>query len=82
MFFPAESLGTALEFSGVAIVLAGWHADIGAIFFLIVFTIAATAIFHRFRMHTDPFRKKVSKLTVLSNPAIVGGPLLLLQNVR
>jgi len=73
--------GTLLEFSGCVMVLTGWHGDIGAMF-LIVFTVTATAIFHRFWIHTDPMRRKISKLTILSNIAIVGGLLLLLQNLR
>ncbi len=81
--FPAVSLwfGTAIEFAGCALVLTGWHADIGVIL-LIVFIVVATWIFHRFWIYSDPLRRRISRLTLLSNTAIVGGLLLLLQNVR
>jgi uncharacterized membrane protein YphA (DoxX/SURF4 family) len=44
--------GIALQFTGCALVLAGWHADIGVLF-LIVFTVVANALFHRFWTATD-----------------------------
>ena len=73
--------GMALQFSGCALVLAGWHADIGVLF-LIVFTVVANALFHRFWAMTDPARRNTLRLMLLNGIAIVGGLLLLLQNVR
>ena len=73
-------IGIALQFIGCALVLSGWRADIGALC-LIVFTGAATAIFHRFWQKTDPVQRNVSRLTLLSNTALVGGLLLLYGNV-
>ena len=73
--------GIALQFLGCALVLSGWRADIGALC-LIVFTVAATAIFHRFWQKPDPLQRNISRITLLSNTALVGGLLLLYENVR
>lgn len=73
--------GMTLQFTGCALVLAGWHADIG-VWFLIVFTIVANALFHRFWTATDPARRNTLRLMLLNGIAILGGLLLLLQNVR
>ena len=73
--------GIALQFIGCALVLAGWHADVG-VACLIVFTIAANAIFHRFWTATDPVRRNTQRLMLLNGTAILGGLLLLLQNAR
>ena len=61
--------------------LAGWHAEIGALC-LILFTVAATAIFHRFWSMRDPAKRNLSRIILLGNTAILGGLLLLLENVR
>ena len=73
--------GIFLQFSGCALILTGWHADIG-VWFLIVFTIAATAIFHRFWQVADPVRRNIGRIMLLNNTAILGGLFLLLQNVQ
>ena len=73
--------GIALQFTGCALVLVGWHADIGVVC-LIVFTLAATAIYHRFWSKQDSMQRTISRITLVGNTAIVGGLLLLLQNVR
>ena len=77
---PAPALafwcGIALQFSGTALVLANVRADIGALC-LIVFTVLATGIFHRFWQRTDPLEKRIARLFFMSNAAIVGGLLLL-----
>jgi putative oxidoreductase len=78
---PAFWIGIALQFTGCALILIGWHADIGVIF-LIVFTVAATAIYHRFWSKQDPMQRTISRITLIGNTAIIGGLLLLLQNVR
>ena len=73
--------GIALQFTGCALVELGWHPGIG-VGCLIVFTIAASAIFHRFWQKSDPVQRNVSRLTLLGNTAILGGLLLLLDKVR
>ena len=80
---PALSFwfGIFLQFSGCALILGGWHAEVG-VWFLIVFTIAATAIFHRFWQVTDPMRRNIGRIMLLNNTAILGGLFLLLQNVQ
>ena len=81
--FPAAAFwtGIVLQFTGCALLLTGWHADLGAIF-LIVFTIAATAIFHRFWQMTDPQRRNASRVMFLNNTGLLGGLVLLLGNAR
>jgi len=73
--------GIALQFTGCALILLDWRADIG-VGCLIVFTVVATAIFHRFWTMQDPAKRNASRITLLGNTAIVGGLLLLLGNVR
>ena len=74
-------LGIALQFTGCALIELGWHPGIG-VGCLIVFTVAASAIFHRFWQKSDPVQRNVSRLTLLGNTAILGGLLLLLDKVR
>ena len=73
--------GMALKFTGCALLLTGWHAEIGA-WCLIVFTVVANALFHRFWTVQDPARRNTLRLMLLNGVAITGGLLLLLQNVR
>src|SRR2546427_13294193 len=81
--FPASVfwIGIALQFSGCGLLLAGWHAEIG-VWCLILFTVAATAIFHRFWSMPDPAKRNLSRIILLGNTAILGGLLLPLENVR
>ena len=74
-------IGMALQFTGVALLAAGWHAEIGA-WCLIVFTVIANALFHRFWTVQDPARRNTLRLMLFNGVAITGGLLLLLQNVR
>jgi putative oxidoreductase len=74
-------IGIALQFTGCALLLADWHPEIG-VGCLIVFTVAATAIFHRFWSMHDPAKRNLSRIILLGNTAILGGLLLLLENVR
>jgi putative oxidoreductase len=74
-------LGIALQLTGCTLVALGWYAEIGALC-LIVFTVAATAIFHRFWIMRDPMRRNLSRLMLLNNTGVLGGLLLLLANVR
>lgn len=73
--------GLALQFAGSALVLADWHAEIGA-WFLIVFTVAANALFHRYWTVQDPGRRNVTRLLLLNGIAILGGLFLLLESVK
>ena len=79
--FPATAfwLGIAMQFAGCALIVAEWHAATGVVL-LMVFTIAATAIFHRFWQKPEPMRN-LSRITLLGNLAILGGLMLLLQNI-
>jgi uncharacterized membrane protein YphA (DoxX/SURF4 family) len=74
-------IGIALQFTGCALIESGRHPAIG-VGCLIVFTVAATAIFHRFWQKRDPLQRNFSRLTLLGNTAILGGLLLLLEKVR
>jgi len=73
--------GIALQFAGCALLAANWHADYG-VYCLIVFTVVATVIFHRFWQRPDPVQRNAARLNLLANIAILGGLLLLLENVR
>lgn len=55
--------------------------DIGAAC-LIVFTLTATAIYHRCWTRADPAQRTASRIARVGNTSVVGGLLLLLQNVR
>jgi putative oxidoreductase len=73
--------GIALQFASCALVLTGWHGDVG-VSGLIVFTVLASAIYHRFWQMDDPMKRNFSRLALLNNVAIVGGLLLLLALTR
>ena len=79
--FPAGVFwfGMTLQFTGCALVLSGWHARAGVIC-LIVFTVVANALFHRFWTATDPVRRNTLRLMLLNGIAITGGLLLLLAH--
>lgn len=81
--FPAPAFwaGIALQFAGCALLLADWHAELG-VACLMVFTVAATAIFHRFWSMQDPLKRNVSRVILLNNIGVLGGLTLLLENVR
>jgi putative oxidoreductase len=71
--------GIALQFAGCALLLLDWHPEIG-VYCLILFTVAATAIFHRF-WSMDPAKGNISRIILLGNIAILGGLLLVLGNL-
>ena len=81
--FPTAAFwgGITLQFIGCALLLADWHAEIGA-WCLIVFTVAANAIFHRYWNVQDPARRNVTRLLLLNGIAILGGLLLMLERVK
>src|SRR5262245_54431994 len=77
---PVFWIGIALQFSGCALLLADWQPEIG-VYCLIAFTVAATAIFHRFWQMQDPSKRNTSRIILLGNTGILGGLLLLLANL-
>ena len=81
--YPAFTFwfGIALEFVGCALVLANWHAALGVIL-LIVFTVVASLLLLRFWEMDDPMKRTGMQNGFLANLAVLGGLLLLLQNVR
>lgn len=72
--------GMALQFTGCALLISDWRADIGALC-LIVFTVVANALFHRFWTVDDPVRRNTLRLMLLNGIAITGGLLLLLRDM-
>jgi putative oxidoreductase len=81
--FPAIAFwaGLAIQFTGCALLLTERFAAAGALC-LLFFTLAATAIFHRFWQFADPQRRNSSRINLLNNTGVAAGLLLLLQNVR
>ncbi len=81
--FPAVSywIGIALKLTGCALLLSGWHADIG-VYCLLVFTVLANAIYNRVWTIQDSVRRNFSGMLLSANVAVIGGLLLLLVNVR
>ena len=73
-------IGIALQFTGCSLLLVDWYPEIG-VYCLIAFTVAATAIFHRFWQMQDPAKRNTSRIILLGNTAILGGLLLLLGNL-
>ncbi len=70
-----------MEFIGFALVLFNWHADVGVIL-LLVFTVVASLLLLRFwEVDIPPMRIGLQN-GMLANIGMVGGLLLLLQNVR
>ncbi|MBT5569960.1 MAG: DoxX family protein [Alphaproteobacteria bacterium] len=77
---PMVSLwaGFVLQAVGGVMVTLDWHTNIGAII-LIVFTLLASAIFHRFWTMDDPLRRHMHLSILFSNVAVVGALLLLMR---
>jgi uncharacterized membrane protein YphA (DoxX/SURF4 family) len=73
---PLLFLGFALQFVGGLMVLLDYRTPIGAAI-LIVFTVAASSIFHRFWRIQDPMRRHYHLSFLFGNCAVVGGLLLL-----
>jgi putative oxidoreductase len=73
--------GVALEFVGCALLLLNWYPAIGVLC-LIAFTVLATALMLRFWEVDDPGKRTGMQNAFFTNVAVVGGLLLLLQNVR
>jgi putative oxidoreductase len=73
-------IGQAMEFVGCALVLFNWHPAVGVVL-LLVFSVVESAILLRFWEVQGPMRTGMQN-GMLANIGIVGGLLLLLQNVR
>ena len=80
--FPAAAFwtGTAMKFGGCALLLTDWHAEIG-VYLLLLFIVAATAIYLRFWTVEEPMRRNMNRLLFLSNVGLFGGLLLLLDTL-
>jgi uncharacterized membrane protein YphA (DoxX/SURF4 family) len=74
-------LGEALSIVSALMVLTGWNAVYG-VYGLMVFIVLATALLLRFWDAPNPIARNGMRLAMLSNTAIFGGLLLLLQNVK
>ncbi len=70
-------IGFAMQYVDGLSIAFDYRTDIGAPI-LIVFTIIATAIFHRFWELEDPLRRHLHQSFIFSNCAVVGGLLLLI----
>lgn len=74
-------VGQTMGFVACAMILLNWHADIGVIL-LIVFTVVASLLLLRFwEVDVPPMRVGMQN-GMVANIGVVGGLLLLLQNVR
>ena len=73
-------IGIVLQLGGCSLLLFDWYPEIG-VYCLIVFTVAATAIFHRFWQMPDPAKRNTSRIILLGNIAILGGLLLVQGNL-
>jgi putative oxidoreductase len=65
-------VGFAMQLVGGTMLLVDWRTDIASPI-LIVFTAAATAIFHQYWRVDDPIRRHMHVSFIFSNCAIVGG---------
>ena len=81
--FPAVVLvgGFVIQGIGAVLVLLDIHADAGAVL-LMIFTVAATALFHRFWSMPDPMRRTYHMLLLSSNVALFGGLLMIFALAR
>jgi len=73
--------GEALSIVSALMVLTGWNAVYG-VYGLMVFIVLASALLLRFWQAPNPIARNGMRLALLSNTAIFGGLLLLLQNVK
>ena len=69
--------GFAMQYVGGLMIGFDTMTDVGAII-LIVFTVLASAIFHRFWEVEDPLRRHLHMSFLFSNCAVIGGLLLLI----
>jgi uncharacterized membrane protein YphA (DoxX/SURF4 family) len=74
-------IGEVLSIVSALCVLTGWNAVYG-VCGLMVFIVLASALLLRFWQAPNPIARNGMRLAMLSNTAIFGGLLLLLNNVR
>jgi putative oxidoreductase len=72
--------GMVLDAAGCLMLLLNWHPAIGALC-LIAFTVLASLLLLRFWEMDDPMKRTGMQNGFLANIAVVGGLLLLLQDV-
>lgn len=79
---PREAFwaGMMLDAAGCILVLVNWHPAIGVLC-LIAFTVLATLLLLRFWEMDDPMKRMGMQNGFLANLGVLGGLLLLLQNV-
>jgi len=70
-------IGFAMQYVGGLMVALDWRRDIGAVI-LIVFTVVASAIFHRYWEVQDPMRRHFHISFLFGNCGVIGGLLLLM----
>ena len=68
-------VGFVLQFSGAALLALDYQRVLGA-WLLVIFTLAASAIFHRWWRIQDPLLRHLHIGNLLVNAAVVGGLLL------
>ena len=73
-------IGEALSIASALMVLIGWNVIYG-VYGLMLFIVLATLLLLRFWQAPNPIARNGMRLAMLSNTAIFGGLLLLLQNV-
>lgn len=75
--WPVLYAGFAMQLVGGLMVALNWHTRWGAVI-LIVFTVAACVLFHRFWEVENPLQRHFHISTLFSNAAIIGALLLLM----
>jgi uncharacterized membrane protein YphA (DoxX/SURF4 family) len=73
-------VGEVLSVVSALMVLTGWNAQYG-VYGLMIVLVLATVLLLRFWEAPNPIARNGMRLAMLSNTAIFGGLLLLLQNV-
>jgi putative oxidoreductase len=68
-------LGFVLQFSGAVLLALDYHRMLGA-WLLVAFTVAASLIFHRWWLISDPLLRHLHIGNLLVNLGVVGGLLL------
>ena len=67
--------GFALQFAGAVLLVLDWHRTAAAAL-LILFTVLASAIFHRWWLISDPLLRHLHLSNLLVNCGVIGGLLL------
>ena len=75
---PCLLFGFAIQFTGAFLVLFDWHTSVGA-GLLILFTVLASGLHHRFWQMEDPMIRTYHFLLITNNMCITAGLLLLVS---